>query len=55
MAALSALIHSGRPLTSVDADPAKAQVIREFLLEVIGSGDDPRMIGRPTEPRNPAC
>ncbi|MFC5923625.1 MarR family winged helix-turn-helix transcriptional regulator [Micromonospora vulcania] len=55
VAALSALIHSGRPLTSVDADPAKAQVIREFLLEVIGSGDDPRMIGRPTEPRNPAC
>ena len=28
----------------------RPQVIREFLLEVIGSGDDPRMTGRPTEP-----
>jgi MarR family transcriptional regulator, organic hydroperoxide resistance regulator len=34
-AALGALIRSGRSLTSVDADPAKAAVIREFLLEVI--------------------
>ncbi|MCM0677734.1 MarR family transcriptional regulator [Micromonospora phytophila] len=39
--ALTALIHSHRPLTSVDADPAKAAVVREFLLEVIGSGEDP--------------
>ncbi|MFG1776208.1 MarR family winged helix-turn-helix transcriptional regulator [Micromonospora sp. NPDC049051] len=37
--ALTALIRSGAPLTSVDADPAKAAVIREFLLEVIASGD----------------
>jgi DNA-binding MarR family transcriptional regulator len=35
--ALTALIRSGRPLTSVDADPAKAAVIREFLLELIGT------------------
>lgn len=28
-------IRSGAPLTSVDADPAKAAVIREFLLELI--------------------
>ncbi|MER5333175.1 MarR family transcriptional regulator [Micromonospora sp. NPDC002717] len=37
--ALTAVIRSGAPLTSVDADPAKAEVIRQFLLEVIGSGD----------------
>ncbi|MFG1914220.1 MarR family winged helix-turn-helix transcriptional regulator [Micromonospora sp. NPDC048898] len=55
VAALTAQIHSGRPITSVDADPVKAQVIREFLLEVIGSGDDPRMTGRPTEQKDPAC
>ncbi|MEU7586963.1 MarR family transcriptional regulator [Micromonospora sp. NPDC049230] len=54
-ATLSTLMHAGRPLTSVDSDPAKAQVIREFLLEVIGSGDDPRMTGRPTEQKDPAC
>ncbi|MCI4064236.1 MarR family winged helix-turn-helix transcriptional regulator [Micromonospora sp. R77] len=29
------MIHSDRPLTSVDADPAKKEVIREFLIEVI--------------------
>lgn len=34
-AALSTIIRSARPLTSVDADPAKAAVVREFLLEVI--------------------
>ena len=55
MAALTALIHSGRPLTSVDADPARAAVIREFLLEVIGSGEDPRMTAPVTEPKGPAC
>jgi DNA-binding MarR family transcriptional regulator len=38
--ALTSLIRSGRPLTSVDADPAKAAVIREFLLELIGSAQD---------------
>ncbi|MER7415366.1 MarR family transcriptional regulator [Micromonospora peucetia] len=37
--ALTSLIRSGAPLTSVDADPAKEAVIREFLLEVIGSGE----------------
>ena len=48
-AALSALIHSKRPLTSVDADPAKAAVIREFLLEVIAAGDEPsRTLEAPT-------
>ncbi len=36
---LTAAIRSGRPLTSVDTDPAKAAVIRQFLLEVIG-GDE---------------
>ncbi|MEV6690072.1 MarR family transcriptional regulator [Micromonospora sp. NPDC051196] len=34
--ALTAMIQARRPLTSVDADPAKAAVIRQFLLEVIG-------------------
>jgi DNA-binding MarR family transcriptional regulator len=29
------LTRSDRPLTSVDADPAKAAMIREFLLELI--------------------
>ncbi|WBB65022.1 MarR family transcriptional regulator [Micromonospora sp. WMMD812] len=55
LSALSALIRSGRPLTSVDADPAKAAVIREFLLEVIGSGEDPRMTEPHHEPGDPAC
>lgn len=32
---LVAFIHRGQPLTSVDADPAKAAVVREFLLELI--------------------
>jgi DNA-binding MarR family transcriptional regulator len=32
---LGGLIKQNRPLTSVDADPAKAAVIREFLLELI--------------------
>ncbi|MFI6264504.1 MarR family winged helix-turn-helix transcriptional regulator [Micromonospora sp. NPDC051006] len=48
VAAIGALIRAGRPLTSVDADPAKAAVIRAFLLEVIGSGEEPRMI-EPTD------
>ncbi|WP_433531453.1 MarR family winged helix-turn-helix transcriptional regulator [Micromonospora sp. CA-263727] len=38
--ALTTLIQSRPPLTSVDADPANAAVVRRFLLEVIGSGDD---------------
>lgn len=39
-----AAIRSRRPLTSVDADPAKAAVIREFLLELIrtmSEGEEP--------------
>ncbi|MFC3504321.1 MarR family winged helix-turn-helix transcriptional regulator [Micromonospora krabiensis] len=55
IAALGAMIRSGRPLTSVDADPAKAAVIREFLLEVIGSGEDPRMTESHREPGEPPC
>src|SRR5918998_1352765 len=34
---LISMIRNPRPLTSVDADPAKAEVIREFLLEIIAS------------------
>ena len=37
---LISVIRNPRPLTSVDADPAKAQVIREFLLEIIASMTD---------------
>ncbi|AEB42882.1 MULTISPECIES: MarR family winged helix-turn-helix transcriptional regulator [Micromonospora] len=37
--ALTAMIRARRPLTSVDADPAKAAVIRQFLLEVIGQDE----------------
>jgi DNA-binding MarR family transcriptional regulator len=37
--ALVALRRTDLPITSVDADPAKAAVIREFLLELIGSAD----------------
>ena len=39
--AITTLVHSGTPLTSVDADPAKAAVIREFLLEIISGEDHP--------------
>jgi DNA-binding MarR family transcriptional regulator len=34
------VIHSDRPLTSVDADPAKKAVIREFLAELITTMSD---------------
>ncbi|MEU9505071.1 MarR family transcriptional regulator [Micromonospora sp. NPDC048170] len=44
--ALTALIRSAAPLTSVDADPTKAAVIREFLFEVIGSADQGTLEGR---------
>jgi len=37
---LITLIRNPRPLTSVDVDPEKAQVIREFLLEIIASMTD---------------
>jgi DNA-binding MarR family transcriptional regulator len=37
---LISVIRNPRPLTSVDADPAKARVIREFLLEVIANMTD---------------
>lgn len=41
---LGSIIRNPRPLTSVDADPAKAAVIREFLFELIGktADEDPR-------------
>ena len=48
--ALTAVIRARRPLTSVDADPAKAAVIRQFLLEVIGKDE---AAGDPTE--GPTC
>ncbi|MFJ8576949.1 MarR family winged helix-turn-helix transcriptional regulator [Micromonospora sp. NPDC093277] len=38
--ALFEMIHSNRPLTSVDADPAKQAVIREFLAELITTMSD---------------
>ncbi|MEU8263481.1 MarR family transcriptional regulator [Micromonospora sp. NPDC048999] len=46
------LIHSNRPLTSVDADPAKQAVIREFLIELITnmSDGDIRRLNRNTDP-----
>lgn len=41
---LRSLTRNPRPLTSVDADPAKAAIIREFLFELIGKAadEDPR-------------
>ncbi|MEU5723028.1 MULTISPECIES: MarR family transcriptional regulator [unclassified Micromonospora] len=46
------LIHSDRPLTSVDADPAKKAVVREFLTEIITtmSDGDLRRLNRDSEP-----
>ncbi|MEV0808094.1 MarR family transcriptional regulator [Micromonospora sp. NPDC050200] len=38
--ALFDLIHTDTPLTSVDADPAKRAVIREFLTELIVTMSD---------------
>ncbi|MFI5486540.1 MarR family winged helix-turn-helix transcriptional regulator [Micromonospora echinaurantiaca] len=55
LGALTTLIQSNPPLTSVDADPAKAAVIREFLLEVIGSAEEPAGPGRADLPGGPAC
>jgi DNA-binding MarR family transcriptional regulator len=43
--ALAAVMRRGRPLTTVDADPAKAAVIREFLLEVIDTMSDEKGAG----------
>jgi MarR family transcriptional regulator, organic hydroperoxide resistance regulator len=37
---LGGIIRNPRPLTSVDADPAKAAVIREFLFELIAKMAD---------------
>ncbi|MER7457124.1 MarR family transcriptional regulator [Micromonospora sp. NPDC126480] len=45
---LQAVLRSDRPLTPVDADPAKAAVIREFLLAVIGGGPGATADGDPT-------
>lgn len=49
--AIMDLIHSDRPLTSVDADPAKREVIRQFLVEVITtmSDGDVRRLDRDSE------
>ncbi|TDC59519.1 MarR family transcriptional regulator [Micromonospora sp. KC207] len=55
VAALTNVMQSGRPMTSVDADPAKAAVIRQFLLEVIGSGEEPRVTALDARPEAPAC
>ncbi|MFF3866859.1 MarR family winged helix-turn-helix transcriptional regulator [Micromonospora sp. NPDC001898] len=55
VAKLTTLMQTRAPLTSVDADPAKAAVIREFLIEVIGSGEEPQMTGPETRPQEPAC
>ncbi|MFB9235185.1 MarR family winged helix-turn-helix transcriptional regulator [Plantactinospora siamensis] len=44
---LSELTQRRDPLTSVDADPANAAVIRSFLLELIGTmsdGEDPVLL-----------
>ena len=44
--ALTELIEGDPPLTSVDADPAKRAVIREFLIELItttSDGEDGRL------------
>ncbi|SCF36940.1 DNA-binding transcriptional regulator, MarR family [Micromonospora viridifaciens] len=38
--ALIQMIHSDRPLTSVDADPAKREIIRDFLTELITTMSD---------------
>ncbi|MFE0589442.1 MarR family winged helix-turn-helix transcriptional regulator [Micromonospora echinospora] len=35
----AALVAANPPLTSVDAEPERAAVIRDFLLEVIGGGE----------------
>ncbi|MGC4893259.1 MarR family winged helix-turn-helix transcriptional regulator [Micromonospora sp. DT31] len=45
------MIHSDRPLTSVDADPAKRAVIQEFLIDIItGMSDgDLRRLNRDSE------
>ncbi|WP_320065824.1 MarR family winged helix-turn-helix transcriptional regulator [Micromonospora sp. RTGN7] len=52
---LTALMRNTGPLTSVDADPAKAAVIREFLFEVISSGEEPKMTSPNARPEGPAC
>jgi DNA-binding MarR family transcriptional regulator len=55
VAKLIALMRNTGPLTSVDADPAKAAVIRQFLFEVIGSGEEPQMTSPDARPEDPAC
>ncbi|GGL91205.1 MarR family winged helix-turn-helix transcriptional regulator [Micromonospora yangpuensis] len=41
--AVNTASRAEQPLTSVDHDPARAAVVREFLLEVIGNGEDPQL------------
>ncbi|MFJ6195163.1 MarR family winged helix-turn-helix transcriptional regulator [Micromonospora sp. NPDC092111] len=51
--ALSELMHTDNPLTSVDADPARRAVIRDFLIEVIttmSDGEDNRLRTHHQEP-----
>jgi DNA-binding MarR family transcriptional regulator len=59
---LTDLIHGDPPLTSVDADPVKRAVIREFLIELIlttSDGEDgrlnPHQGSDETTPGSPPC
>ncbi|WP_428961934.1 MarR family winged helix-turn-helix transcriptional regulator [Micromonospora fluostatini] len=47
LATVTAAIATARPLTSADRDPGRGAVVREFLLEVIGTGEHPGHGGRP--------
>ncbi|MGC4804444.1 MarR family winged helix-turn-helix transcriptional regulator [Micromonospora sp. DT233] len=55
VAKLIALMRNTGPLTSIDADPAKAAIIRQFLFEVIASGEEPQMTGPDARPEGRAC
>ncbi|WP_255684493.1 MarR family winged helix-turn-helix transcriptional regulator [Micromonospora okii] len=55
VAELTTLMQARAPMTSVDADPAKAEVIRQFLLEVIGTGEEPHVTSPDARPEGRAC
>ncbi|MEH1014090.1 MarR family winged helix-turn-helix transcriptional regulator [Micromonospora sp. CPCC 206060] len=60
MATIARLIGTNAPLTSVDADPAQAAVIRRFLLELIqtmscGEGTTLNQPHRPADPGSGRC
>ncbi|MBO4206914.1 MarR family winged helix-turn-helix transcriptional regulator [Micromonospora echinofusca] len=60
MATIVRLVDTNAPLTSVDADPANAAVIRRFLLELIQTmscGEDTTLTQphRPTDPGSDRC